>query len=139
MVLRGQMSEDLDPRFKTTKYIVEATHEEEFNLWEKLSNESNYVKYHNGNNMTWKQHSIDQIYTISEVDIDDHTYPINVCFHWYDINDILVCFWEPISMVVHYGLIKKWFKKNIPNIKKYNAANFHHCIKHIKDQNVKKE
>jgi len=93
-----------EERLKQTFYLVEATHHEQFCLWNRWAKDSQDCK---GLHLRWEQ-SNGYLVTIGT----SGKRPIVVGMHWDIIEDHPVCFWEPTSELVDYALIEEWFDKH---------------------------
>ena len=106
----------MDSRFADTIYLVEANNNETLSLWKELHTQVN-----------WEQDCKGTIIQVGELD----NRPINISFFWSKINGKRIAFWEAISQVVDHKMIDDWFKRNLPNISRSNAMNFHNVLHHI--------
>lgn len=57
--------------------------------------------------------------------------PINIEFTFSRLNGKRIAFFEPISELVDWAKINKWFKRNFPAIPKGDSKNFHHVLKEV--------
>ena len=128
-----------DENLKKTEFIVEATSYEQLMLWEKYCKDgfNPIVKYN------WEQLNPGFMTTVGELTVLNSgkrkKYPINISCNWCKINGVMVMFYESVSMISHYDMIKKWVKKHCNN--HVNAGNFYLVIEYIetsrKNQNDK--
>lgn len=117
---------------KRTEYVVEATHDEYYMLWEKFCIQSmfktplNIYKWDQVSPGYWEQ--IGSYYTE----------PINVNFWWSYINNVLVMFYEACSNVVNKQMVRDYMEQICnPTCNGQschtNTANFGHVLNYIKD------
>ena len=110
--------------FKDVVFLVEATSNEQFLLWEKHN--KSYV---------WQQITTGQFVTIGTLD----NRPINV-----DISYAIICgkkisFYEGISQLVDHKMIEDWLRYHTSHIiyggrwARCNATNFHNCLRVLRD------
>tara|TARA_Y100001956_G_C4104134_1_gene179120 strand:- start:347 stop:745 length:399 start_codon:yes stop_codon:yes gene_type:complete len=61
-----------------------------------------------------------------------------------ELDGIPVAFWHSTSLIVHYGMIEDYFKKEAPHLyegsrfQTTDANNFHNCIHYIKNMDKTK-
>lgn len=108
-------------------YLVEATYQEQQNLWasNKQAGNLGLVKPHY--DVNWKSDSMGSTLAIGYLD----KRPVAVALFWAEINGKVICFYEATSQVVDWEMIDKWRKKKFADVPKTNAANFHLCIQAI--------
>lgn len=119
----------MDARFALTEYVVEATSDEQFFLWQL---ESNKCKWEQGSSGV-------------AIEVGKHGGPLQEkrpviisCF-WNRINGMDVLFWYACSQLVDYRMIEEWFKQNCYPYEsdtgkpaKCDARNFHACLRYSK-------
>ena len=128
------MSEDeFQRRLAATRYVVEATYDEAFFLWEKFSDEAMYKTPLNA--YRWEQVSPGLLLTLGQLA------GLPVCLHvwWNRINGVLVLFHEATSVVTDRRMVDRWVGENLAHCEggggrpaKCNAANFHHCLHYVR-------
>jgi hypothetical protein len=130
--MNERMSER-DILLNQTEYIVEATDNEKHMLWAKFCNKSMYKT--ELNTYDWEQ--IPTGYHIHVGDFCGH--PVNISCFWMKIkgekaatNGVLVMFYEAVSRVVDYEMVKKWIEENCSTRHHCNAMNFHLVLDHIR-------
>jgi hypothetical protein len=112
--------EQLWPR---VEWLVEATHEESFQIWREWHEKLNLWRAGSG-------HTI----IIDYVDIRVHgtrkfrKMPVAVCVMWHPVEGHLVGFYEATSLVADHDMVRAWLKKQAPKAGHTNASNFHHVI-----------
>ncbi len=113
-----------EDRLKQTVYLIEASHFEQFTLWDRwAAGSKNCRRLH----LKWEQ-SNGYLVTVGHLD----KRPIVISMSWDIIEDHPVCFWEPTSELVDHKMIQNWFSKNYTakthdgRYAKTNADNFHH-------------
>lgn len=117
-------TEELWPR---VEFLVEATHEETFQIWREWHKKLNLWSAGMGN-----------VFTIDYVDIRVHgqlefrKMPVAVCVSWHPVEGHLVGFYEATSLVVDHDMVRKWVQKQAPKAGHTNATNFHHVIHGLK-------
>lgn len=112
-------------------FIVEATDYERFSLWEDWAKQSAEPKP-NRTLLNWYGNSTSEIVRVGLVD----GRPINIQLTVETINGAKIVFYEGISQLVDYKMIRKWIDENLltemdgrPN--HTNAMNFHQCVQAI--------
>jgi len=112
---------DIDKRFEDTVFVIEATQNEQFCLWEKR-------KLYN---IEWKEDCVGFLETVGTLD----NRPVNIVFTFAYWNGKRICFYEPVSQVVDHAMIEKWFEANFwptwdngTRRAHCDAANIHHCL-----------
>ena len=60
---------------------------------------------------------------------DDRCVMCRFCFS--RLNGKLICFYEPVSILVDYDMIDNWIKNNIKCKNKTDAMNFHEVINYV--------
>jgi hypothetical protein len=103
-----------------TVYMVEATHEESFMLWQ---------EWHQV--LRWEQDNRGCLTTVGKFG----DMPVNVTVFWYIIEGKRVGFYSSDSMVTHHKMVEEWVQKTFPQCfkedgrwKHTNAGNFGHCL-----------
>lgn len=113
---------DLDPRFKRTQFVIEATAYEQQLLWEQH-------RYR----LKWREQSGGALVIVGWLD----SYPICFSAHWVALgtDQQLVLFWHATSKLVDYDLIDAWFGTYCtPPVWDHdrpafvNAQEFHLCL-----------
>ena len=137
--MKKEFQDETDPRFKETKFVIEATDAERHFLWAdndraRRANESYAVK--------WEEISMGLWIQIGELD----KRPICLTFTWARLDGILVMFWDCCSQVADHAMIDRWLAQNCTPAPydrtrpaSTNATNFHHCIHFVKDEAKKAE
>lgn len=108
-----------EKRWPKTEYVVEATHEEMFQLWQETHTRFKWEQCHG-----W-------LITLGTVVIGPdvtnvETMPVTVSVTWQLLDGHLVAFYEAASQVVDYRMVDKYVRENCA--KHTDAANFHHCV-----------
>lgn len=111
-----------------TEWLIEANSFEQLVLWQRWSAENKAT------NLIWEQDSRGSIQTIGKLD----KRPVAVCIFWYQIEGIIVGFYEATSIVVDHDMVRAWLKKTYPKAQFTNSYNFHHCAHGISDKTKKK-
>lgn len=122
---------DLDPRFLTTEYVVEATDAEKFFLWQL-----------NRDKVEWEQGTSGTIIHIGyNGGVMQAKRPINISCYWDRINGMNVLFWYACSQLVDHKMIDDWFDANAYYVEaksgraaRCDAMNFNHCISYSKEE-----
>jgi hypothetical protein len=112
-----------DPRYRDTKYLVEATDNEVMGIWSRYAKDSLYRWVGGGKDLRvveWVQTSPGYIKEIGEL----AEMPVAISLHWVWCNRILVCFWELTSQVCDYRMAEKWLEEKFPGVPKSNSSNF---------------
>jgi hypothetical protein len=118
----------IDPRFDKTVYLVEANDYERLSLWREHAINSGWSDKHvDVAKFVWQQENPGLWLDIGRVD----GRPITLSFFWNTVNGRMVCFWESSSQLVDYKMIDEWFQKNVGDIPRTNAMNFHHVFSAI--------
>lgn len=121
--------ETAETRLRETSCVVEATDNEQFNLWSEWSKESLHPRVGLSQRLDWRQ--IDGwLVCVGEL----AGFPVNTSMMWCRINGHLVMFWHPCSRVVDHKLIEDWIDSKFDQTdsgRKVDAANFHNCIPHL--------
>lgn len=118
-----------EKRLEQTFYLVEASHHEQFSLWERWAAQSQCCR---GLHLRWEQ-SNGYIVTVGKV----NKRPVCVHMSWDIIEDQPVCFWEPTSELVDHVLINQWFEKHFQGKTKdgrraaTNVDNFAHVTQEL--------
>lgn len=107
-----------EKRWPLTEYVVEATHEEQFQVWLRTPE-----------SVTWNQ-GHGWLVTVGHVlvgpDVDHlERMPVTVSVIWNLIDGHLIAFYEAESLVVDHRMVEKYIRGNCS--KHTNATNFHHC------------
>lgn len=110
--------------FSRVTWLVEATHEETFQLWchwhEKLD--------------LWRA-GIGHTFVVDYVDIRAHgerkfqKMPVAVRVLWHPVEGHLVGFYEATSLVVDHDMVQRWLEKVAPHAAHTNASNFAHVFR----------
>jgi hypothetical protein len=110
-------------KLKSSVFFIEATHNEQFNIWKE-------------NKHIFKQDNCGFGQTIGFIK-DNKNMPVVVSFTFAYILDQRVCFYEATSRFVDHNMVEKFLKTNYPvkwdygNRDAYtNADNFDHVIHH---------
>lgn len=117
---------------KDVFYLVEANSFEKSTLFEKFTKTVN-------NPIQWKEFNNTQ-----SVSLDYNGDSVFFVIYIEELEGVPVAFWEATSLVVHYGLIEDYFKKEAPQLYKSSqfqttdANNFHNCVHYIKDMDKTK-
>jgi hypothetical protein len=98
-----------EEKLRSVNMFVEAKNYERFALWKEFHDKYNWVEDTSGFSI--------QIGEISSGK------PVNVQFFFATINDVLVCFYEPISRYVDYIMVENYIKNNF-KITMTDAMNF---------------
>ena len=112
------LTDDFETLTKHTFYLVEATNFERMILLKEYTDNyrsTNKVLQHTG----WMR-TLDQRTTVK----------FSWCILYREGSDKqrLICFWEPTSRVVDYGMIEEYLAKTFPKVPQCDANNFHnHC------------
>lgn len=131
----ASVKDDIESLFKDVVFMVEATHNEQHNLW--LTHFEVDVGY--GKVKSWEQEMAGHTCIIGEFG----EMPINLCFFYAKIEGRRVCFWECVSAVSHVFMIEKWMEPRTAHMRwdagtrpaLTNADNFHHCLDAIRQLN----
>ena len=104
-----------------TVVIVEANSFERHTLWQNNQNRAldsrlNWESENSGQGMQANLHGRPVCFTL---------WPA-----WIEGKKII--FWEATSQLVDYKMITDWFDKNLPDIRRYDANNFHNAVAQIK-------
>lgn len=119
-----------DTRFATTDFLVEANRCETHYLYKDCME----------NDVEWLQDNSGISVNVGEV----NNMPVNISVLWNTIDGLKVLFWHPLSHMVDYVMIEKWFERNCSP--KYckgerravtDAQNFHHVIHEARDRKDK--
>lgn len=117
--------------FENILYVIEATDYERFSLWEDWAKQS-AVSKSDRTLLNWGGNSSSRMVRVGVVD----GRPINIQVTVEIINGAKIIFYEGISQLVDYKMIRAWVDENLlteidgrPNHS--NAMNFHHCIQVI--------
>lgn len=112
--------------FKDVVFLVEATHDEQHNLWERWHYRPN-PEYPDIFVKDWKQVMSGHWVQIGTVD----GRPICVSLFYAILNGKKVMFYEGISQLVDHEMIERWRNRYEGNAGHCNAANFHHCMQEV--------
>jgi hypothetical protein len=108
-----------DPRFTGTEYVVDATHEEAFNLW---------WRFHSHWGVPWEDEPFGFSATIGEI----AGRPVAVSVFWCTILGRRIAFIEGTSQLVDYKMIEEWQRAVFPCLKHHgrhsDAANFGNIV-----------
>ena len=117
-----------DERWRLTEYVVEATHEEAFNLWQRYHP---YVKYEQISD-GWA-HTVGSVLVKKDGDRVSKSYPVVVECNWALWDGHLIAYYDACSLVVHHGMVREYIDSIAPEGAGHtNAANFHHALHHCK-------
>ncbi len=107
-----------EKRWPVTEYVVEATHEEEFALWQRTHETIRWEQCHG-----W----LVNLGTVLIGPDREHLkrMPVTVTVTWQLLDGHLVAFYDAASQVVDHRMVEKYIRENCA--KRTNAANFHHC------------
>lgn len=118
------MSQKAIKKLSECQYLIEATRNEEHNLW--------YMHtqvYKTITEEEWKQLIPRYLIQVGEID----SRPVSICLSFVNIKGVNVCFYDSPSQVVDWKMIEAWLDKHFS--KMYNgqscrcdAANFHQCL-----------
>lgn len=115
-----------DPRFSQTEYVVDASHEECFNVWYRWS----YI-----HGLEMEQDMRGHVVTIGHVD----ERPICVTVFWYVVAGYRVAFVEGSSELVDYKMVDNWqravfpcLRNNLYHNRHSNATNFGNIVSSIR-------
>jgi hypothetical protein len=106
-----------DPIFDDVVVLVEASSTEVFFLWKELHSLYEWEEICNG-----------KIYSIDGGTIQ---------FLFAHIYDKKFCFYDCVSQKVDWYKINKYLKKEFPNIKSFDAMNFHNALNYVFPNGVK--
>lgn len=102
----------LQNRLDDTEWIVEATSNEQFLLWQ---------KHHR--NCNWEQTNLGVHFHLGEL----HGRPICMHLQWCKINGHVVMFWDGVSELFDRKMSDEYFEKMVGK-KRTSATNFHICL-----------
>lgn len=123
-------------RLRETKFVVDATHDEMFMLWEKFSDEAMY-KHPDFNKFRFEQMNPGVSQQIGTLD----KRPVCISLFWWKINGVQIMVVEGTSQVVDHAMIEKWLEKHCAprwdggtRLAHCNAANFHHVLDFVRNE-----
>lgn len=123
------------PELEDVEWIIEATSEEQFNLWKE-----------NKDRYTWEQIQQGWSFTIINLKISgslgdnkiEETLPVNISISLAKVNGHKILFYSSDSMISHYGLIDAFMISNFQRThdsytrwNHTNAVNFHNCVGYL--------
>ncbi len=132
-----------ETRLALTFFVVEATSFEHQALWAQHAEDSIYPPWNKRKNcrayepLKWEQ--INDGWGVNVGHLDKR--PICISVNWARIEDQLVMFWYPTSVVVDIAKCEAWiaahFKRQLggPYSQSCDANNFGHCINAINEAN----
>ena len=119
-----------------TVALIEATHNENHNLWLHYSKQGARCapamkEYGTVPKLDWIQVNPGHWEQIGTLD----KRPVCVSVFWARIDGYLVGFWDATSQVVDYEMVKVWLKKTFPDdVYMTDATNFYNAIHHIRER-----
>lgn len=123
-------------RLKKTFFIVEATHTEQFLLWQDWCEKSQHPRW---GKLKWEQVSPGWIVTVGKIG----KRPCCISVSWNRIEGRLVMFWYQCSQVTDYTKAEAWLNEHFKGTydggthrASGDAGNFSNCIRAIKDANA---
>jgi hypothetical protein len=119
MVMLIKLQSKLDLCLSRTVAFIEATEIEEVYLREKYS-DLKWEKYSELDSIIFDFQSSSENWYDLELGVIDER-PIVVRFRFCLLNGKLICFWEPVSVLVDYELISKFFENWL---KEYGGLEF---------------
>ena len=132
------VDKDIDPRFRETKFVVEANDCEFLYLWKDFSEQHNKSVLNRKYNFEEDNRGL--CYTIGRAG----NKPISVTFRWCLIDGFRIMFYYPSSLLVDHEQINSWLERSCTGLwKAYqgngfcNAMNFHHCLNAIDQEKEK--
>jgi hypothetical protein len=136
--------EDNDERWKETKFVVEATSFEQFELWREhalgglLPGQADSLNAR-GRRVSWEQMNPGSLTTIGVL----FDRPICVCVSWARVNGHIIAFYEATSELVDYKMVDAWIRAKCSakwdrgaRRAHCDAMNFHHCLDALAELNV---
>ena len=111
-------------KFARMVAVCEANSFELLKLWEDHSNRAPWWADDPMPKYEWVD-GVGYIITVGTYSRKPVVISINLC----EVDHKLIGFWHVTSMVAHYDLIEKWFRKNLPHATRSNAMNFANCLK----------
>ena len=123
--------------FQDVFFLVEATSEEKYLLWEKYGPSLRAKASIEGPSVFWKDESAG--YMIHVGNIADR--PIMVHISYATLNGKKVMFYEGVSELVDHKMIHDWVHYHSHHIRRdnghrwaqCNTANFNHCLRRLKE------
>lgn len=132
-----------EERWAKTEFVVEASHEEMFQIWKEWHKEVGFEQCSG-----WS-HEICSLYVVNPIEqlgigiLKDpfhkatgpagKSMPLVVSISWQLIDGHLVAFYYACSILVHHGLVREYIDSMTPNgVKHTNASNFSHVIVGLK-------
>jgi hypothetical protein len=103
---------------KDVEYMVEATSNERFMLWEKW----HYSK--EGRQISWESNNVGLMETVGYID----KRPVVMTLNTAVIGGKKILFYDGTSQLVDHALIDKWLVDNLPDVCKTDAGNFHCAV-----------
>ena len=100
---------NIEELVKETQLIVEANSFERMTLWQSWKDKAEWVQVLEGKGVE-----------VGKL----NRRPIFISLNWAVIQGVAVCFLEPTSELVDWGMIDKWLAKTFPGIRKVDAMNF---------------
>lgn len=123
-------------RLKDTKFVLDATHDEMFMIWEKFSDEAMH-KNPDFNKYKFEQMNPGVSLTIGTL----AGMPVCMSLFWWKINGVLIMVHECTSQVVDHRMVDKWLEKNCcprwdggSRLAHCNTANFHHVLDFVRNE-----
>lgn len=102
----------LDPRFKDTVLLIEATSFEQYALWVIYSKQSSSSAQNKVHILDWKEDCSGVSYCAGEI----NKLPVMISFTWAHWNGQRVCFYEAVSRAVDWDIVHGFLDVNFPNI-----------------------
>jgi len=129
------MEDTAENRLKDALFIVEATNQEQYWLWNENAKESrNSIR-----NPALKWEQVNPGWGIHVGELDNR--PIMISVQWARIEGFLVMFWYQCSQVTDSVQAEKWLHENFKGTYDNgtrrawcDAANFHHCVGAIREK-----
>jgi hypothetical protein len=118
--------------FKDVIFLVRASSEEEFCLWQHFAHDSPH-RIHQNVCINWKRRNPGELVQIGELD----RRPICASVSYVYLNDKLVMFYDGTSQLVDWAMIDAWVEHYTLKTVRYDngsrwahckAANFHHLF-----------
>lgn len=127
---------EFQKRLRETRFVVDATHDEMFMLWEKFSDEAMYK------NPDFNKYRFEQMNPGLSLQVGKLAgMPVCMSLFWWKINGVQIMVVEGTSQVVDHRMIEKWLEKNCAprwdggtRLAHCNAANFHHVLDYVRNE-----